>query len=192
VNIPKHVERYNPERDCQKGCVIWAIEHYQEILANGQALEGEREEALKFLVHFVGDIHQPLHCGYESDSGGNEVFVMLQGSKINLHQAWDSSILWEMRGRYKNMASHVGALLEKAENRRGPLLQGTVLDWVGESRVLLRKYVYDFGRRRVLEKPYLTQSVQVIDDQLLKAGIRLAGVLNQALGDGLKSSDKGE
>jgi hypothetical protein len=73
--------------------ILWAIEHFSRRLADDALSERQRALALKFLTHFVVDLHQPLHVGRESDRGGNLVEVILNGQITNLHRLWDSRLL---------------------------------------------------------------------------------------------------
>jgi hypothetical protein len=94
VDIPKSETTYDPARDCQNGdCVIEAIARQQAILSDHTKTKKARTEALIFLVHLVGDVHQPLHCADDHDRGGNEVQVQFFGIDDNLHAVWDSSLI---------------------------------------------------------------------------------------------------
>ncbi len=85
---------FNRARDCANGaCVVDAIEHYRDVLADRSRSRAERAEALKFVVHFVGDVHQPLHSGHRPDKGGNEFQINLRGEGANLHSVWDYHVL---------------------------------------------------------------------------------------------------
>lgn len=81
-------------RDCRDGaCVVGAIERYRAVLADRSKPRTERAEALKFIVHFVGDVHQPLHSGHRPDKGGNDFQISLEGEGTNLHSVWDYHVL---------------------------------------------------------------------------------------------------
>jgi hypothetical protein len=81
-------------RDCRgEACVVGAIEHYRAILADAARPPAARAEALKFVVHFVGDVHQPLHAGHRADKGGNQFQIQLDGEGTNLHSVWDHHVL---------------------------------------------------------------------------------------------------
>lgn len=93
VNFPRDTCTFDAQRDCPDGsCVVGAIEKQLEILASG-APEEARLRALKYVVHFVGDIHQPLHAGYYDDKGGNkyQLQAFMRGS--NLHALWDTGLI---------------------------------------------------------------------------------------------------
>src|SRR5690606_8782647 len=86
INLPVTWQTYEPSRDCpSQGCILKAIETYRAQLADKTLSDRERAEALLFLVHFVEDIHQPMHTGLRDDRGGNDVKVSFYGFETNLH-----------------------------------------------------------------------------------------------------------
>jgi hypothetical protein len=101
INIPAGVNGMSMDRDCTapKRCAPWAIVHYTRIFADPQAPAVDRREALMFVMHFVGDLHQPLHAGRPQDRGGNDIPVAFFGDsgtverRNNLHSVWDSQML---------------------------------------------------------------------------------------------------
>ena len=99
VNIPIHLQLvessgFDPTRDCpNEACVVAKIEQFERVLTDRQASDRQRLEALKYLVHFIGDVHQPLHASKNQDRGGNEVPVMFMGSQTNLHAIWEPASL---------------------------------------------------------------------------------------------------
>jgi S1/P1 Nuclease len=99
VNIPIHpspgeAEGYVAARDCPRDdCIVAKIAQFDLVLADRQASERQRLEALKYLVHFVGDIHQPLHVSDNNDRGGNDVIVIFRGYPTNVHAVWDTGII---------------------------------------------------------------------------------------------------
>ena len=94
VNLGEHDCAYEQVRDCPGGnCVVEAIRTQAAILADPERTHAERLQALKFVVHFVGDVHQPLHAGYAHDKGGNDVQVHYRGKGTHLHALWDLDML---------------------------------------------------------------------------------------------------
>ena len=98
VDIPFEAVQYDPERDCRQhgGCIIEAIGRFRSVLADRQTNGAARVEALKFLVHFVADIHMPLHCAERhGDRGGNLVWVLWPGDAqaMKLHAVWDTKFV---------------------------------------------------------------------------------------------------
>ncbi len=93
VNFPKNSCSYSAERDCPDGqCVVAAIDRQRDILASNAADE-VRLRALKYLVHLVADVHQPLHAGYSEDRGGNSYQLQAFMRGTNLHAFWDSGLI---------------------------------------------------------------------------------------------------
>ena len=94
VNIDDPGCNFDPQADCRGGnCIVIALEQQAAILADPARSDEERRQALKFVVHFVGDLHQPLHAGRSHDRGGNDYQVNWNGKGSNLHSLWDSGML---------------------------------------------------------------------------------------------------
>ena len=96
LNFPRGQCRFDAARDCPDGqCVVGAIERQRAILAS-KATDAERLQALKYLVHFVADVHQPLHAGYQDDRGGNTVQLRFLMRGSNLHALWDKGLIEQL------------------------------------------------------------------------------------------------
>ncbi len=125
-------------------CVIGQIERFSKVLADPAAETKKRQKALKYLIHFVGDLHQPLHAGDNHDHGGNDVQVEFLGQTINpytrkpwnLHSVWDSGILEE----HDRDAHHYAERLNGWLNRSQKVLSRKAQWWTGLwSHIRLRK-----------------------------------------------------
>jgi hypothetical protein len=93
VNFPRGDCSYQPERDCPDGkCVVGVLDRQVEVLRTSVDDE-KRLNALKYVVHFMGDIHQPLHAGYRDDRGGNSYQLQAFMRGTNLHAFWDSGLI---------------------------------------------------------------------------------------------------
>jgi hypothetical protein len=190
VDIPLDATAYDPARDCPGGqCIVGAIERFRRELATpGLPLE-TRFDALYNLVHFVGDLHQPLHCVDHHDRGGNDLKVEFLGKPGNLHRVWDSGILdWILHyrpGRWELLARRLGRI---SRTEQAAWSGGSPEQWAMESHDLARDVVYRFPRTPsgpvALGRAYVQRSAPVVREQLAKAGIRLAYLLNQTLGGG--------
>lgn len=181
VNIPLWADAYYPARDCPGGqCIVGAIEEFRRALAAPETGAGDRADALRFLVHLVGDLHQPLHVSDNSDRGGNRTQVQLNGRGTNLHAAWDGELL---EAAYGTEEEHLASLQERiASLDLDSLAAGTVVDWAMEGHAIARD-AYLIPRNRQLGQDYLAKHVGEMDLALIKAGVRLAGLLNEALAD---------
>ena len=190
VDIPVGAAGYDAKRDGNKGeNVIDAIAKYEAILKDPTQSKADRNEALKFVVHFVGDLHQPLHCAErDKDRGGNSRLCFLldaKGKASNLHSIWDSGILRLMI--QKTPINQFAAAIDK---RITPAViktwsAGTVIDWANSSHDVAVKSVYAGvpadGPPPRLDQRYVDRAKPVISEQLAKGGIRLATVLNRDL-----------
>lgn len=182
VDIPITENSYDAERDCKAGaCVVAALNAKIAILSDRKRPDAERGEALRFVVHFMGDMHQPLHAGDRGDKGGNDVKLTFNGKLTNLHSVWDSGLL-NATGESEDA---IVALIAARLALRGDIssiTRGSVIDWATESHNVSRDVVYRFvPQSLVIDNDYLAQVRPVLEDRLLRGGVRLAAVLNQAL-----------
>ena len=184
VDIPLG-STYDPARDCElpRSCVVVKISDFVRVLKDKGKSREERAEALKFVVHFVGDIHQPLHAVKEA-AGGNGVHVMFLGSsrcgryECNLHGVWDSDLI-----------EHTGLSREEYAHREEGLIAAEKLDvqaggtpeqWADESLKLAQAAWVPDGAD--LDEHYYEQQIKVVDKQMALAGLRLAKLLNDTIG----------
>lgn len=126
---------------------------------------------LLILMHLMGDLHQPLHDGYGSDKGGNTSQVSFMNKGTNIHAVWDSEII-----NYNNV--ELNDCLQFNHYTPQELIeldQLNIVGWMGEGRLLLDK-VYDFKGNKI-DETYINAEVNTIEKQLLKAGLRLASIL---------------
>jgi hypothetical protein len=167
---------YRPPRDCRRGeCAVAAIGKYSAILANHANSPAKRAEALAFVVHFVGDVHQPLHADYRDDAGGNDVHVRWHGRSATLHRVWDSLLL---DSAHLSAAGYTRKLLAG----RTPVTDGgTPAEWAEEScRIDRDGGVYPDSR--VIGAAYVARERPIAEKRLRQAGARLAALLNHDLG----------
>ncbi len=183
---------------CRDGeCNTAQLERLIGVLPDTRATQRERNEALKWIVHLVGDIHQPLHAADNDDQGGNAVAVVLAGvhtrGRTELHGVWDNELVrLALRTRNSRRApANAAALAAAAEDLRRRRGQGTPEQWARESNELARRVAYHYAgfachatsRIVVLDADYQRAAERVVYDQLLLAGARLAALLNQTLGN---------
>jgi hypothetical protein len=178
---------------CPDGnCVTAQIPRQLAIVADRKASPAARAEALAFVVHFVGDLHQPLHIGEKNDRGGNDVraaYGAKAPDRMNLHRIWDSDLAERALTEPPAVTQRVSA------ERRRAHAKGNVTDWARESWELSRTIAYpnlsDFPDtcpakstvRAIIDVPYVAAATPVIKTQVERAGVRLAMLLNYALGN---------
>lgn len=183
IDIPLRDSRIDMRTDCPEGqCVLAKTEEFATVLGNEQAGREARSEALKFVVHFVADLHQPLHCEDNHDKGGNTQQVIFEGHPDNLHWVWDTGLVEEISRDPRALAAELGG--EITDAKRAAWETGTAESWVLESHRLAQTVAY---RRSwtfaapVLGRDYDARADTVIKVQLEKAAVRLAYLLNQQL-----------
>jgi hypothetical protein len=172
VNFPRGDCNYQPERDCPDGkCVVAAIDRQIKVLRSSDDDE-KKLNALKYVVHFVGDIHQPLHAGFGDDRGGNgyQLQAFMRGS--NLHAVWDSGLI-------KSLQQEKQAIVKSLLVRPIPLQKAafSASNAAMESCRIVSKP--DFYPERLVTQSYVDTYVPVMAYQLAIAGSRLAQVLNE-------------
>jgi len=172
---------YVPPRDCRDGeCVVDGLAHYVAVLGDKSQPDAVRLEALKFVVHFVGDIHQPLHAGYRDDLGGNRYQVQFEGRGSNLHKVWDSGMLKTRGLDWQAYATKLDA--EGPVSLPPPIapLDDPYAQWAEEScRITARPGFYPGGH--TIGQGYVDAELPLAENRLRIAGRRLAEVLNLAL-----------
>ncbi len=178
VNLAEDDCRYQPAVDCPDGdCLIEAIARQRDLLADRRQPAAVRAQALKFLVHFVGDAHQPLHAGYARDRGGNTIQIQLDGKGSNLHWLWDGEVIASAGMNERRYLQHLQRMSLPAQARIGI---DNPAAWAEAScRIVLRDGFYP--KRAKIGPAYFSRWRPTADEQLRIAGHRLAALLNDAL-----------
>ncbi|MGY4516984.1 S1/P1 nuclease [Lysobacter sp. HA18] len=177
---------YEPPRDCPNGdCVIEAIRAQTAILADHSQSLDARRQALKFVVHFIGDVHQPLHAAFAHDKGGNTVQVRIPtadgGEKGgNLHSLWDSGLISKTGLDEPAYLAKLRALPLAVDIPKHVLPPDSPA-WAQQScRIATRPGVYPPGPE--IDATYVATFTPLVDEQLRRGGTHLAQVLNAVLG----------
>lgn len=181
VNLPRGGTdscTYDAERSCIDGhCVVDAIERQAAVLSSN-APDAARLKALKYVVHFVADVHQPLHGGFADDRGGNQFQVLAFGKGTNLHALWDSGLIGQWPGGSALLLNEAGTVKDAADGGKAP---GR---WAEEScRIVATEGFYPGSHK--IDAGYTVLWAPVLKERLAAAGVRLAKVLNEALGRSL-------
>jgi hypothetical protein len=196
VDIPKDASAFSQERDCfrpqdkhkdaltdRHNCVVDRIEMFSKILGDENASREQRLEALKWIVHFVGDIHQPLHA-IDTARGGNDIKLPVFGSAqcgqypCNLHWAWDTLLLQHTGYSEHHYVDVLQKLIttEQLEQKAA----GSPADWANESHLQARQ-ILD-RNATAIDQSYYNAYIPLVNEKLALAGLRLAMLLNDELG----------
>lgn len=175
INLPAD-RRYGEEEPNPKGDVYTAINRCIAVLRDQNSSVEDRQFYLKLLVHFIGDLHQPMHVGRPEDRGGNDVSLTWFGKKTNLHRIWDSDMIDSYQLSYSELAQNLPKLSKQEITK---IQNQPIIEWVHESQDLANTLYDDLPEGRSKEYRYRYRYFDTARMQLLKGGLRLAAVLNQ-------------
>lgn len=197
VDIPKDASGFSEERDCFRpqdkhknadtdhhNCAVDRIEIFEKVLADEKASKAERLEALKWVVHFIGDLHQPLHA-IDTARGGNDIKLPVFGSPkcgdydCNLHWTWDDLLLQHTNLSEEEYVHKLNEMIKQKhlDQKAG----GTPEEWANESHDEAKAIVSPAPAS--IDEAYYQSHIELVNERLALAGLRLAHVLNQTLGN---------
>lgn len=193
INLPRASKGLKSD-DCPTAdkCVLTAILNDSEVLSSKNAKAADRLIALKFLGHWVGDIHQPLHVSFKDDLGGNDIDVQGECSG-NLHSAWDTCLLENAVGT--DISEAASSLIDDIPPaKKTKWAASEPRDWANESfafaEAIATKYCEKHGQSCdkpdgsvTIDADYLESNQPILKEQLQKAGVRLSKLLDTAFGD---------
>lgn len=180
--------RLKPQQHASQGssntCITDKVEQFAAELRSPRTPIAERRLALQFLIHLVGDLHQPLHVGDNDDAGGNEIKVSAKGFKNGtLHRYWDSAVVNKLGRKPESIARK---LIEQTGQDQQRWQRGNPHDWTMDTFNIARDIAYaqlpipDAANIYSLTDNYMESSKDTAAQQLIKAGVRLAGLLETA------------
>ena len=175
VNFPRDTCQYVSDRDCPDGrCVVGAIERQLDVLKSSESDE-RKLLALKYVVHFVADVHQPLHAGYADDRGGNQYQLQAFMRGSNLHALWDAGIIRSLNEAPDVMAARLSRTSSSAAD-----IDINAVQAAQESCAIVGTPGF-YPERRV-GQDYIDRFKPILEARLVSAGRRLGLLLNRTLG----------
>jgi len=175
VNLPDGVTYEESEKN-PAGDAITALANFTATLKDESASLEDRSLALRYIIHIVGDLHQPLHAGRSQDRGGNRIDVVWFEEFTNLHTVWDERIIQHKQLSYTEWTNFLDRKIKPDHITEWQKAAPT--DWVAEL-ISYRGDIYENGHG-ILSWNYVYKYTPLIKSQLSKGGIRLAGYLNAA------------
>jgi hypothetical protein len=169
INFPNDANAYDQQRDWKlRNCIVEALAWYVQVLKSPDAPRNEKRTALRFVAHLVGDIHQPLHAGFDEDRGGNSVDVTFNGRKTNLHALWDIALVELKQGTPAEIAARIQATVTSEDRQQWQ--QGTPEQWALESLAIIRAQVYRLPATGEITGSYTEPARAVMRTRLAQAG----------------------
>lgn len=157
-----------------QGDAVTALKDFRETLRDKKAPLVDKRRALRFIVHLVADLHQPLHSGNGTDRGGNDFKVSFMGKQSNLHRVWDSNLVNYHQLSYSEWTRWLGSKITKSEVKMWSATDPLI--WIKESTAI-RETIYP--ETRTISWDYVYRHTPIVKKRLRQAGIRLAAYLNE-------------
>lgn len=196
VSVPTKRRRYD-HKDCAKHgihgtarpneCVVAMIRKFARIAGDRRFGKRRRTEALYFVIHFVGDIHQPLHCGHREgrrdEMAGTAVMVKLGDRKaVSLHKFWDTTIVARLQIGSSSIGKHLAAQITRSSLKKWSM--GGAHHWCSESVRIAHSYAYPPGAKRAapavsVSDEFANRSLRIVQLRLQMSGVRIATTLNR-------------
>jgi hypothetical protein len=189
-----NVDKSNPVfsyKYCAQYCVVKAIQNYTQILSQRKLPNDQLALALAFLVHFAGDVHQPLHVSYIDDLGGNKITVDFFGASKPLHTVWDTSMIEKYingQSNWLNLVTEINDMIKQNPDiGRGHSGNEPVTTWAEESLSYTNAVVYTYpGLSKappgITQLQYYTQNIVLVKQRIMIASVRLGNLLNSIFG----------
>lgn len=191
VNLPRDATGLTSPCGEKSACVVSAIGRDFAVLSSKSSSDSEKAASLKYLGHWVGDVHQPLHVSFKDDRGGNSIKTLGECGSSNLHSVWDTclvnaAVAGDWRGETIKLLNSISPAQAEAWARPGPR------EWANESFKITESVQTKYCELRGqscegapgsvnIEQSYIRANASVVREQLQKAGVRLAHLLDQAL-----------
>jgi hypothetical protein len=171
VTVPDG-KTYSEEMAPNKGDAVTALYRFRKILTDPNSSHQSKQLALRFSVHIVGDLHQPLHVGNGKDLGGNKVKVEHLGKSSNLHRVWDSGLIYGRGWSREQWIEHLGQVSRAQKSRWSTPVPE---QWIAEGAAL-RELVY--SHEKVISSEYSENAAPVLDERLRQSAVRVAAYVN--------------
>lgn len=174
INMPLD-SNYEESEKSKNGDLVSGINYCIKIIKDEHSSMEDKSFYLKLLIHFMGDLHQPMHIGLVEDKGGNDFKLQWFNKDTNLHSVWDRELIDSYGMSYSELTDNAEVL---NKNQIKAIQEGTLIDWVNDTHVLTRHVYATVKPGENLRYNYSYDNFETVRSQLQKAGIRLAKVLN--------------
>jgi len=174
INMPLE-SNYEDSEKSSSGDLVTGINYCIKIIKDETSSVEDKVFYLKLLIHFIGDLHQPLHVGLVEDKGGNDFKLQWFYKDSNLHSVWDREMIDGFGMSYSELADNAD-VLNKTQVKA--IQAGSVIDWVNDTHKITREVYAHVKPNENLRSRYSYDNFETVRSQLQKGGIRLAKILN--------------
>jgi hypothetical protein len=174
INMPLD-QNYEDSEKSSSGDLVSGINYCIKVIKDNNSSNDDKAFYLKLLIHFVGDLHQPMHVGLVEDKGGNDFKLQWFYKDSNLHSVWDREMIDGYGMSYSEIADNANIL---NKNQVKAIQEGTLVDWVNDTHKLTRQVYANVKPNDNLRYSYSYDNFETVRSQLQKGGVRLAKVLN--------------
>lgn len=174
INMPLDMDYENSKKN-PDGDLVSGINYCTKVIKDEKTSDEEKAFYLKLLIHFIGDLHQPMHVGLEEDKGGNDFKLQWFYNDSNLHRVWDREMIDGFGMSFTELAKNADVLTKQEVKN---IQKGSLVDWVNDTHKLTRKVYKNVKPNDNLRYRYSYDNFGIVRSQLQIAGIRLAKVLN--------------
>jgi hypothetical protein len=175
INMPLD-SNYEASKKSESGDLVSGINYCIKMINDKTASNDDKAFYLKLLIHFIGDLHQPMHVGLVEDKGGNDFKVQWFYNDTNLHAVWDRKMIDSYNMSYTELANNTDKL---SKNEIKAIQKGSVIDWVNDTHQLTKQVYANVKQDENLRYRYSYDNFETVRTQLQKGGIRLAKLLNE-------------
>jgi hypothetical protein len=175
INMPMD-SNYEASKKSESGDLVSGINYCIKVIDDKTASNEDKAFYLKLLIHFIGDLHQPMHVGLVEDKGGNDFKVQWFYNDTNLHAVWDRKMIDSYNMSYTELANNTDKL---SKNEVKAIQKGSVIDWVNDTHQSTRQVYANVKQDENLRYRYSYDNFETVRTQLQKGGIRLAKLLNE-------------
>ncbi len=177
ASVPDDASSFDLKRDCPDGCAVTAITRFTKVLLDDKADRTTRHEALKFLIHFIPDLHQPIHVPSVHPTNGNHTDVEFFSERAKLHAVWDALLTRHTGKPWETYAADLARRITPTQFRQWAAVTDPAV-WANESHALTVRYVYDLPKDGKIGQAYFDRCIPIVEERLETAGVRLATRLN--------------
>ncbi|WP_316805410.1 S1/P1 nuclease [Pedobacter nototheniae] len=169
-------------KNSEKPDLLKALTLNEQVINDQMATKEQKKIALKFIVHLVGDAHQPMHVSRAEDKGGNTIQVQFDGKGTNLHSLWDSRLLDHQNLSISQLTNQDNASVSEIKKWQN----ASPLNWLFESYQISSKLYAEVEQNNKIDEKYYQSHISIVNERIEMGGIRLAGLLNSIFKNGVQ------